>query len=519
MNHWSETLEAMVNDSLSGKLEKMEKDIITRLQPFDIDDGKRLVKDWQAIREYEELTDRYIQDQGYLLGSKLDESVLKAIEQVNSIDKKLQIKKRFCYTQLADNVIEAQQHAQQSAEVAGIQQAWERLDGLQDLAQALDQPRIEVMALKAKEACDLRIEELGSRQATEQEKATAYERFISEATDALHKKTSIGRMRELRERMEGFREHAAKDDFRNAQLEGFISKYDETIQSRTERGRRRARRFFAGAALTGVALGIAYLGYVGVRAAADKIEGKVEQYKESKAEELGLEQVQEQAAHYEAMAEQKQEELQSVAEQLSAKRAELETLESQRSSLQEQASILPQAYEAPATTGVAGRLSPVLGNTPLTLYIEKSSNHSYVLNQEGKVLFAAGHTDASDPGKKTLQGQNRTPEGIYSIEKGVLNDGSRDGLYGIGFIRINYPTPQEQRAGFTGSGVLLCSAANSAIDRAIDEGRDVMVCGVAYHDNDFKKIFELLKTVYGQMQVVIEDYDRRPLAALGQVER
>jgi len=166
-----------------------------------------------------------------------------------------------------------------------------------------------------------------------------------------------------------------------------------------------------------------------------------------------------------------------------------------------------------ATTDVPEQqiILPPIGAAPYTLHIQKDTNTSLLIDSTGRTLRTYRHTDAKDPRPKTRQHQKRTPEGIYRIDRHHLNpQGRTHELYGRGFLRINYPTEQQKQEGYTGGGVLICSAANDVIRQAIERGQDVMNVGVAYTTTDFEHLYRTIGESLEETQIIIED-STRPL--------
>ncbi len=147
------------------------------------------------------------------------------------------------------------------------------------------------------------------------------------------------------------------------------------------------------------------------------------------------------------------------------------------------------------------------------VYVDKSANLTYLIDKNffgTKVRGVFMHTDALDPRPKTRAGQKRTPEGVYDVAKSFFTRNYHSFVYGNGFIKINYPTPEQVKKGFSGGGVLLVSSPDDDVEKAIINGRDVMNVGVAYLPSDFKRVYDFVKH-HDDVKIVIDDDSKRPL--------
>lgn len=127
------------------------------------------------------------------------------------------------------------------------------------------------------------------------------------------------------------------------------------------------------------------------------------------------------------------------------------------------------------------------------LYIYKNNNGTPELLKTFKV--ATGKIK----GNKQVQGDKKTPEGIYRFHvfhsaKELIDMYGETGLiYGAGAFTLNYPNIIDRRAGKTGGGIWLHSTDD---DARVDKGLDSRGCIVAV-DNDLKDIslyIDLLNT-------------------------
>ena len=102
-------------------------------------------------------------------------------------------------------------------------------------------------------------------------------------------------------------------------------------------------------------------------------------------------------------------------------------------------------------------------------------------------------------GDKGIEGDLRTPEGIYNFTDFLTNkqliekSGAQGIIYGAGAFVTDYPNPIDQHMGKTGSGIWLHSTNDEA---RLDKGLDSKGCVVTANNDllDVSKYLELYKT-------------------------
>jgi murein L,D-transpeptidase YafK len=102
-------------------------------------------------------------------------------------------------------------------------------------------------------------------------------------------------------------------------------------------------------------------------------------------------------------------------------------------------------------------------------------------------------------GDKTLEGDFKTPEGIFHFTSFMTNkqliekSGSQGVIYGAGAFITDFPNPVDARKGKTGSGIWLHSTND---ETRIDKGLDSKGCVVTANNDliDLAKYIELYKT-------------------------
>jgi len=136
------------------------------------------------------------------------------------------------------------------------------------------------------------------------------------------------------------------------------------------------------------------------------------------------------------------------------------------------------------------------------LVVEKSTHKLYIYeNNNGtpKLLNTFKVATGKIKGNKQLQGDKKTPEGIYRFQvfhsaKDLIKMYGETGLiYGAGAFTLNYPNIIDRRGGKTGGGIWLHSTDD---DKRVDKGLDSRGCVVAVDDDlkSISKYIDLLNT-------------------------
>ncbi|MCO4752860.1 MAG: L,D-transpeptidase family protein [Bacteriovoracaceae bacterium] len=125
--------------------------------------------------------------------------------------------------------------------------------------------------------------------------------------------------------------------------------------------------------------------------------------------------------------------------------------------------------------------------------VEKSTHKLYLFendNSRPKLLKTYQIATGKITGDKRVQGDEKTPEGIYRFQKFrpasdlVSSYGDYGLIYGAGAFTTNYPNIMDIRAGKTGGGIWLHSTDD---DSRVGKGLDSRGCVVAV-DSDLKDI-------------------------------
>ncbi|MBW2982968.1 L,D-transpeptidase family protein [Candidatus Woesearchaeota archaeon] len=530
MREWHKDLEKLLGAYKSGDLERMDKDLNDLLQPFDISDRERMSEQWHAMREYERHLDGLRKAALYADQSE-DDEVREASELVIGIRRKVKAKKEYAKENLEDAVAEAQNEVIKAYDedpgkvaVKDIRNMERRVGDAARLAKEYGFTSVHKRALKTRENIEKHIDRVLEDREARKESETRYEKIIREANDVLKKSTSTSDLESMRTRLSGYNEASDLSWEQERNLDVLVDRYKRRIGELQEHRRRRTGRFLGNMVKTIAVAGGLYLGYIGVRAAAEGIDEKVAEVKEERAEKLGVEQAEEEAASYEAAVAERKRELSQVEESVEYQRSKLAELQASEVAKRERLSSLEEEVEEErsqhrnitTSSSVATRLDQIVnlvrksGSLNYILYIEKSSNQSYLLDESGDVLMNMKHTDGRGGDKKRRGGDKCTPEGTYRINRHYFyHDGSESELFGRGFYRINYPTSVERRKGYTGGGILLCSTPSWGKARALDLGRDVTNGGVMYKDDVFEKLHQYIGSGSGTL-VAIEDAEERP---------
>ncbi len=156
--------------------------------------------------------------------------------------------------------------------------------------------------------------------------------------------------------------------------------------------------------------------------------------------------------------------------------------------------------------------APKLYPAPL-LYMDNFYSHHILIAEKSTHLLYLFKNNGGNPelvksyqvvtGKKTgdkgIEGDFRTPEGIYNFTDFLTNkqliekSGAAGVIYGAGAFVTDYPNPVDQRMGKSGSGIWLHSTND---ETRIEKGLDSRGCVVTANNDllDVSKYLELYKT-------------------------
>ncbi len=137
------------------------------------------------------------------------------------------------------------------------------------------------------------------------------------------------------------------------------------------------------------------------------------------------------------------------------------------------------------------------------LLAEKSTHTLYLYqNNQGapQLLQQFQMVTGKKAGDKTLQGDFRTPEGIYFLNEfiphqSLLDRYGKDGeIYGVGAFALDYPNPIDRRMGKTGGGIWIHSTND---ETRIEKGLDSRGCLVVANLDlkNLSQYIELNRTV------------------------
>lgn len=123
----------------------------------------------------------------------------------------------------------------------------------------------------------------------------------------------------------------------------------------------------------------------------------------------------------------------------------------------------------------------VVDKSAKSAYLVKLNNDQPELIQEYNNLLLGGNQ-----GDKIMEGDKRTPEGIYQIT-GFIPDHKLDARYGSGAFPLNYPNPLDKIEGKNGSGIWLHGRDDNDQNKIDTRG-----C-VAFANNQIGELEHLLK--------------------------
>lgn len=131
------------------------------------------------------------------------------------------------------------------------------------------------------------------------------------------------------------------------------------------------------------------------------------------------------------------------------------------------------------------------------ILVEKSTHTLFVYENDGtlpKLVQKFKIASGKKRGDKSVEGDHKTPEGIYTLREFYSSQylkstrGEISKMYGAGAFTTDYPNIMDLRSGKTGSGIWLHSTDDAT---RIDKGLDSRGC-VVVNDNDLKQVSRYL---------------------------
>lgn len=132
------------------------------------------------------------------------------------------------------------------------------------------------------------------------------------------------------------------------------------------------------------------------------------------------------------------------------------------------------------------------------ILVEKATHKLYLYENSGtnpKLIKTYNSVTGKFKGDKSINGDHKTPEGIYSIneffskEELLRRHGKYAEIYGAGAFPMNYPNFIDERAGKTGGGIWLHSTHD---DNRIAKGLDSRGC-VVLQNADLRDISQFIE--------------------------
>lgn len=142
---------------------------------------------------------------------------------------------------------------------------------------------------------------------------------------------------------------------------------------------------------------------------------------------------------------------------------------------------------------------PVMPKTEISrkTFMKKAAGHILILNKFTKKLFVTKETEngysvvkefpvslGKMPGDKKLQGDNKTPEGIYTLID-LRTDEELPDKYGPFAAVLNYPNKEDLKQGKTGTGIWIHGTGNNTLTP------DTQGC-IELNDNNLIQLFSYI---------------------------
>lgn len=143
------------------------------------------------------------------------------------------------------------------------------------------------------------------------------------------------------------------------------------------------------------------------------------------------------------------------------------------------------------------------------ILVEKATHKLHLYENNGtvpKLVKTFSTATGKFKGDKSVNGDHKTPEGIYSIEEFLSKEellrrhGEYAKIYGSGAFPMNYPNFIDIRAGKSGGGIWLHSTDD---DNRISKGLDSRGC-VVVQNADLKEISEYIELKHTPI-IVVQD--------------
>ncbi|MFW5887411.1 MAG: L,D-transpeptidase family protein [Bacteriovoracia bacterium] len=149
--------------------------------------------------------------------------------------------------------------------------------------------------------------------------------------------------------------------------------------------------------------------------------------------------------------------------------------------------------------------------TPYVAIVEKSTHTLHLYSNNDSIpekIKTYKIATGKKTGNKFVQGDRKTPEGIYHFlnfiphEKLMERYGEEGKMYGAGAFTLNYPNIIDRRLGKTGGGIWLHSTDD---DSRINKGLDSKGCVVVV-DKDLKDVAQYINLPHTQFVIVHDMY-------------
>lgn len=143
------------------------------------------------------------------------------------------------------------------------------------------------------------------------------------------------------------------------------------------------------------------------------------------------------------------------------------------------------------------------------ILVEKSTHQIHIYENSGsnpKLVKTFAAATGKVTGNKYVEGDHKTPEGIYILEDFLSKEellrrhGKAGEIYGSGAFPTNYPNFIDQMLGKKGSGIWLHSTDN---DNRISKGLDSRGC-VVVQNNDLREIAQYIELGHTPI-IVVQD--------------
>ncbi len=150
-------------------------------------------------------------------------------------------------------------------------------------------------------------------------------------------------------------------------------------------------------------------------------------------------------------------------------------------------------------------------NIEYIIHVDKKNNITKLIDCDSKkIIYSFNSTDGrGGEGPKKKTGDNKTPEGVYSIEYYKVAGNEYNKLFGSVRLGINYPNNIDQKSNQNGWGILICGTGLQKRINAIENKNDATYGSIVLKDRDIIDLYNTINQDLDKTAIVIENPNRK----------